>query len=88
MIRMIDRSYQNENKVYVKVEAIFHPDGQLYPKAFWWESGRKYAIDRVLDICHAASLKAGGTGIRYTCMVQDHQTFLFYENDRWFMERK
>jgi len=88
MIEMTDRTYQNENKVYVKVEAIFHPDGQLYPKAFWWESGRRYEIDQVLDICRAASLRAGGVGIRYTCMVKGHQTHLYFESDRWFMERK
>jgi hypothetical protein len=43
--------------------------------------------DRVTNIRQAASLKAGGSGIRYTCMVHGRQTYLFYEEDRWFMER-
>ncbi len=85
---MKERRYENENKVYVKVAAVFYPDGRLEPIAFWWENARRYRIDRVLDVCRAASLKAGGTGIRYTCMVHGHQTYLFYEKDRWFMERK
>jgi len=85
---MIERRYENKHKVYVKVEAIFYPSGQLEPIAFWWESGRRYEIDTVVDVCRAASLKAGGIGIRYTCMICGHQTFLFYEEDRWFMERK
>jgi hypothetical protein len=42
----------------------------------------------VTDVCRAASLKAGGVGMRYTCMVRNHQTYLFYEDGRWFMERR
>jgi len=75
-------------KVYVDVTAIFRKDGRLLPVSFVWEDGRKYEIERVLDITRAASLKAGGTGIRYTCMVHGHETYLFLEEDRWFMERK
>ena len=85
---MVERTYENKNKVYVKVEAIFYPSGQIEPIAFWWESGRRYEIDGVVDVCRAASLKAGGIGIRYTVMVGNHQTFLWLEEKRWFMERK
>ena len=85
---MIERRYTNESKVYVKVDALFFPDGRLLPVAFWWENARRYSIDQVTDVCRAASLKAGGVGIRYTCMVHGRQTYLFYEEDRWFMERK
>ncbi len=60
---MIQRQYENKYKVYVKVEAIFFPNGQIEPKAFWWESGRRYEIDQVVDVCRAASLKAGGIGL-------------------------
>ncbi|MBS3885475.1 MAG: hypothetical protein KGZ41_01265 [Dethiobacter sp.] len=84
---MREEKYQNHNKVYVKVEALFHPDGRLTPVALWWENGCRYTIDRVVDICRAASLKAGGIGMRYTCTVQGRQIYLFYEEDRWFMER-
>jgi hypothetical protein len=84
---MIERRYENDLKVYVKVEALFYPDGRLMPLAFWWEDGRRYSVDRVTEVCRAASLKAGGIGIRYTCTVLGRQTFLFYEEDRWFMER-
>jgi hypothetical protein len=85
---MKERRYQNESKVYVKVEALFYPDGRLYPVAFWWENERRYSIDKVLNICRAASLKAGGVGLRYTCMIHGQQAYLYYEEDRWFMERK
>lgn len=85
---MIERQYENKHKVYVKVEAIFFSDGTIRPQAFWWESGRKYEVDAVVDVCRAASLKAGGIGVRYTIMVHGHQTFLFLEENRWFMERR
>ena len=85
---MREKKYQNNHKVYVKVEALFHPDGRLTPVALWWENGCRYTIDRVVEVCRAASIKAGGIGIRYTCTVLGKQTYLFYEEDRWFMERR
>ncbi len=78
----------SRQKVYVDVLAMFHKDGRLIPVSFVWEDGRKYEIDRVMDITRAASLKAGGTGMRYTCNVCGHEAYLFLEENRWFMERK
>ena len=80
--------YQNENKVYVKVAAIFSPDGKLKPMCLWWEDGRRYAIDRILDVCRTASTKAGGIGLRYACIVHGHETYLYFEEDRWYVERR
>jgi len=85
---MIEYQYNNPNKVYVTVEAVFRPYGRLIPTAFVWENGRRYEIDRVTDICRAASLKAGGTGLRYTCIVNGRQTYMFYEEGRWLMARR
>jgi hypothetical protein len=78
----------NQYKVYVAVTAETSPDGVITPLAFVWEDGRKYEIDRVLDARPAASLKAGGNGIRYTIRVMGRQKYLFLEEKRWFMERK
>lgn len=85
---MIERRYENENKVYVRVAALFQPDGKLQPVSFWWEDGRRYSIDRVTDVRRAASTKAGGIGLRYECMVHGKQTYLYFEEDRWFLERR
>lgn len=30
----------------------------------------------------------GGVGMMYTCMIQGQESHLFYEVDKWFMERK
>ncbi len=78
----------NNMKVYVDVVAEFSKDGRLLPKSFIWEDGNTYQIDRIKDIRRAASLKAGGVGMRYTCMVCNKETYLYYEdNNMWFVER-
>ncbi len=78
----------NPAKVYVAVEARFSPDGQLTPTAVIWEDQTRYEIDRVLDVRRAASLKAGGSGVRYTVRIGHTVTCLFLEEDRWFAVRK
>ena len=84
-------------KVYVEVQASFDCDGLMLPMAIRWEDGAVYEIDRVLNICQAPAMKAGGQGDRYTVMINGKQTYLFFERDaeiagpvvgRWFVERK
>ncbi|MCR6546024.1 hypothetical protein [Dehalobacterium formicoaceticum] len=75
-------------KVYVDVTARFDKEGGLVPQSVIWEDGRRFEIDRVLDVRPAASLKAGGCGMRYTCCIWGRETFLFLEEDRWFVEGK
>jgi len=75
-------------KVYVDVIAFFDKDGHLIPKTITWEDGHRYTIDKILDLRRAASLKAGGTGMRYTVRIHGRETFLFFEHNRWFVERK
>lgn len=77
-----------DSKVYVGVHARFEPDGRMTPLSVVWEDGQEYAIDRVLDVRRAASLKAGGAGMRYTVRIGRAETFLFLEENRWFVERK
>ena len=75
-------------KVYVAVQARFEPDGRLQPLSVTWEDGREYAVDRVLDARRAASLKAGGAGMRYRVRIGRTETYLFREEDKWFVERR
>ncbi len=74
------------HKVYVEVAAVFSPEGQILPRSIRWEDGTLFAVDRVLDIRRAAALKAGGCGIRYTIRIGGRQTYLFLDEDRWFVE--
>ena len=75
-------------KAYVKVTAVFETDGRIIPESILWEDGTVYQIDRITGVCKAASLKAGGAGIRYTCRIGSHLTYLFLEENRWFVEAK
>ena len=45
-------------------------------------------IDKVKSKERCASRKAGGTGIMYTVLVDGKECHLYYEFDKWFMERK
>ena len=84
-------------KVYVQVSVVFREDGTMLPRSFIWEDGRKYSIDRVLQVRPACAQRAGGQGDRYTIMVGGQQRYLFFEHSgdaddqnvgRWFIERK
>lgn len=73
-------------KRFVSVTADFSEDGQVKPVRLNWEDGRRFEIDRITDIRKAASLKAGGIGIRYTCIIAGKQVYLYKDQDQWFME--
>lgn len=74
-------------KIYVDVNATFTKDGRLLLRSFIWTDGHRYEIQRIKHICRAASLKAGGAGIRYTCIIDGKESHLYYEdNNMWFVE--
>lgn len=75
-------------KVYVSVTVRYDEAGKARPLAIEWADGRVFEIDRVLDTRRAASLKVGGQGIRYTCRILGKETYLFEEQNRWFVEAK
>ena len=85
-------------KVYVRVHAAFGTDGSISPEVIEWEDGTKYRIDRVPDVRRAASMRAGGSGIRYRVRVvwdtpegQPAQavSYIWREDDnKWFVEAK
>jgi hypothetical protein len=57
------------NKVFVEITAKHDIQGNIRPLTVKWEDGRIFEVDRLLDVRKAASLKAGGMGIRYTCRI-------------------
>ena len=75
-------------KAIVGVSAYFDAEGHVIPRSITWEDGTVYVIDRILRVCRAASLKAGGQGIRYTVRINNQETYLFYEKPHWFVEAK
>lgn len=74
-------------KINLEVIAAFDLDDNIHPKAIVWEDGRVFDIDRVLDVRRAASLKAGGLGMRYICRIRGKEVKLFNDDGHWFMEK-
>ena len=74
-------------KINLQVNADFDLDGNIRPRAITWEDGCVFEIDRVLDVRRAASLKAGGLGIRYICRIRGKEVRLFNDEGHWFMEK-
>lgn len=75
-------------RVYIDVTLKQDKYGVITPLSVIWEDGRKYGVDRVLDIRKAAATKAGGCGTRYTIRVLGRVTYLFNDGERWFVEAK
>lgn len=75
-------------RVYVRVIVEYDEAGGVRPLSIAWEDGRSFEVDRLLDVRRAAATKAGGQGIRYTCRIRGHETYLFEDDGRWFVEGK
>lgn len=76
-------------KKYVSVLVVFVEDGKKIPKEIYFDD-KKYEITKVIDVCNSASLKVGGIGQRYTVMINNVITHIFYESEtgQWFVEAK
>ena len=74
-------------KTYVKVIVEIDENGNKNPKSITYHD-KIYQIDRVLDMKPAVSMKVGGIGERYTIRINNQQTYLYYENNKWFVEEK
>ncbi len=73
-------------RVTVKVVVEIDEEGQSWPQSLTWEDGRRFMIDRVLDVRPAVALKVGGSGLRYTCRILGREVYLFNDRGCWFME--
>ena len=79
---------QTYRKVFVEVVVRISPEGNVRPLTIKFEDGQIYKIDRLRQCCRAHSLKVGGTGIRYTVVINNQQTYLFEDEGRWYVEAK
>ncbi len=77
---------KNPAKIFVKVRADHLLDGSTRPLMIRSEDGPAMRIDRVTDVREAPSLKAGGQGVRYTCLIEGRQVYLFFDDPYWFIE--
>ena len=76
------------HRAYVRVLVDVDEMGAVHPLKIYWEDGRSFEVDRLLDVRHAASTSAGGHGMRYTCRVRGKQVYLFEDEGRWFVEAR
>lgn len=75
-------------RTYVKVIVAHDVDGAVHPLRIEWKDGRKFDVDRLLDVRRAAATRAGGQGMRYTVRILGHETYLFDDEGRWFVEER
>ena len=75
-------------KKYVDMIVRYTEEGQIIPLTVRWSPDQLFEIDRVLDVRQAASLRAGGTGIRYLCRIKGQELFIWLEENKWFVEAK
>lgn len=75
-------------RAYIKVIVEYDADGGIRPLSVEWEDGRRFEVDRLLDVRRAAATKAGGQGMRYTVRICGRETYLFEDDGRWFVEAR
>ena len=74
-------------RINLTVNVRHEISGNAIPTSIVWEDGRIFEIDKILDMRKAASLKAGGLGIRYICRICGKPVVLFNDDGLWLMER-
>lgn len=70
----------------VTVVAEMRNSGKIIPLYILWEDGRRFEIDKVLDVRLRASTKGGGMGLRYLVRIGKNERFLFLDGIIWFVE--
>ena len=93
-------------KKYVSVLALYVPEGRhlarlrvspaliseykVVPCRVLTEDDKTIYVDKVLDIRNEASIKAGGLGVRYTCLVTvedvQKEIFVYRDDTDWYLE--
>lgn len=72
---------------YLDIIELLSADGSRKPMAIIYD-GEKYDVDRILTIRREASLYGGGYGTCYDCMISGARRKLYFNGERWFVERK
>ncbi len=74
-------------KQLVKVVCVHYRSGHIRPLYIIGDDDKSYSIDKITEVCLAASVKSGGAGVRYTCRIHSAWRYLFLENSKWFIEK-
>ena len=74
-------------KKFVDVICLNDQAGNLKPLFLIWDNLYKIPIIKVKEICPRASLKVGGSGLRYTCVFEANRVrHLYYDRGKWYVE--
>lgn len=74
-------------KKFVDVICLNDQAGNLKPLFLIWDNLYKIPIIKVKEICPRASLKVGGSGLRYTCVFETNRVrHLYYDRGKWYVE--
>ncbi len=72
---------------YIDVICLNDKGGNLKPLYIIWDDYKRIPILRVKEIKPKASLKAGGSGLRYTCIFKTNKIrHLYYDRGKWYVE--
>lgn len=74
-------------KKFVRCLVEFDENGVKTPKQIVFND-KTFVVDKVLEIKNCASFKVGGIGERYLVRINNKQTFIFFEEGKWFVEAK
>ncbi|MCL1830779.1 MAG: hypothetical protein FWG21_05035 [Oscillospiraceae bacterium] len=82
---------ETDDIFYVDVNEDRYKDGRLIPVSVVLDDGKRYTIDRIVDISPLVSTKGGGPGICYTIRIRDTLLKMFLVDEgktqKWLMER-
>ena len=75
-------------KIYVETDVRFSREGRMFPLSLVWEDGRRFYIDKVKSVDHAAARVGAMLPIRYTCAIEGAEKYIYFEptEKRWFVE--
>jgi len=60
----------------------------MRPILIEFDEEHKYPVNMILDVRRAACQSVGGVGNRYTCRIQEKESYLWFEKGRWFVAAK
>jgi hypothetical protein len=82
----MEQSDSKDLKCYVEVISSMNPQGVVTPLEIIMDDGRRYLVDRVVERRYAPSMKCGGYGYRYTCMIGGKPHFLWQDDHAFYVQ--
>ena len=74
-------------KRYIEVDVHTDKYGNLTPIAIYWDDGKRYEVDKILEKPRQKASPVGGCGILYVCKIQGQVRNIYFEQGyRWFIE--